>query len=180
MLAAELRLLKAEALLNQGKVDVAGPLIDDPLPDDASFARIEGRRCLLDAHRQIITARKSRQAPAAAIAALPTCIRLATDAGADAVRFDAEALSGLVFSMVGRRKEAEEILVAARDRAASAGDHYHEAAALVNLGMLRFGRSRYDESLPYFERVLSFDDLRPDAPACRRAQQRRHLLGAAG
>src|SRR4029453_5644837 len=44
-------------------------------------------------------------------------------------------------------------------KAAAAGDHYYEARALNDLGMGGVARSRWDEALQRFERVLSFDDL---------------------
>ena len=42
---------------------------------------------------------------------------------------------------------------------AERADVYREAQAINNLGMSRLIRNRFDDALPQFERVLSFNDL---------------------
>jgi CHAT domain-containing protein/Tfp pilus assembly protein PilF len=160
-LAVELRLLKAEALLFQGRIPAASPLLDAPVPDGPTFAGLRARRRLLAASRALVVARRAGQRPTEAMETLTDAMRLAREAGAEAVRFDAETLAGQILPVLGRRGEGEQILEAARDRAKSLGDHFHEASALLNLGMLRFVRSRFDEALPYFDRILSFSDIQP-------------------
>ena len=51
----------------------------------------------------------------------------------------------------------------ARSRdAAARGDQRREAVALNNMGMGRVSRGRFDEALPYFERVLGLERLRDE------------------
>jgi CHAT domain-containing protein/tetratricopeptide (TPR) repeat protein len=158
-IAVELRLLKVEALLFQGKLQDAAPLLDAPVSDGAPFAALRARRRLLEASRALIVQSRAGQRPTAAMEMAGEAARLAAEVGAEAVRLDAETLAGRILAGLGRRDEAQKMLEAARDRAAASGDHYHEAGALLNLGMMRFGRSRFDEALPYFDRILSFDDI---------------------
>ena len=47
-------------------------------------------------------------------------------------------------------------------RASSHNDKHHTAVALNNLGMARVVRNRFDEALPYFERVLTMTSLGDD------------------
>ena len=60
---------------------------------------------------------------------------------------------------VGQWAEAERRLNAVAVRAAAAGDRFQEARALNDLGMGSVVRARWDEALPRFERVLSFQEL---------------------
>ena len=77
----------------------------------------------------------------------------------DAV-LDVEVLDAQIRLRLGEWSEAESRLNAVAARASAAGSRYHEAVAFHNLGMGKFVRSRYDEALSWFERVLSFADLR--------------------
>ena len=52
-------------------------------------------------------------------------------------------------------KPATALLEGAAKDAAAHGDQRRTAIALNNLGMGRVARGRFDEALPYFERVLS-------------------------
>ena len=60
---------------------------------------------------------------------------------------------------LGKWAEAETRLNAFIAQAAAAGDRFQQARALNDLGMGGFVRGRWDEALPRFERVLSFQDL---------------------
>ena len=68
-------------------------------------------------------------------------------------------LDGQLRMRVGQWSEAERRLNAVAVRAAAAGDRFQEARALNDLGMGSVVRARWDEALPRFERVLSFQDL---------------------
>ena len=60
---------------------------------------------------------------------------------------------------LGRWDEGESVLNAAVVRATETNDRFHQAQALNNLGMGRFVRNRFDEALPWFERILSLTNL---------------------
>ena len=60
---------------------------------------------------------------------------------------------------LGQWSEAETRLNAFIARAEAAGDRFQQARALNDLGMGGVVRGRWDEALPRFERVLSFEDL---------------------
>ena len=160
--AADLRLLKAWALLLQSNPDAAGPLIDHALPADPAFAASRAQQRYLAGYRKLFRDKNGKADRPGAIATLEEAIRLAADANADGTRFDAESL--VIQLRGGPREEAEKTLTAARDRAIARGDRYYEASALMALGRFPFEEKRFDEALPYFERVLSFSSIQSSTP----------------
>ena len=61
---------------------------------------------------------------------------------------------------LGHWDEGDATLAAVTARAQAAGDVYRVAMAANNLGMGHVVRSRFDEALPFFERVLALDALK--------------------
>jgi CHAT domain-containing protein len=150
--AWKFRLLRAEIDIARLKFEGALPFLSAPLPGGREFDALRARQKYLEA--KILVAR--RQLPSA-LDALDKALQLAPPE--DNLRLDVEVVGGQVRLQLERWAEAESRLNAVVAAAADAGDRYHQALALNNLGMGRFVRSRWDQALSSFEQVLSLSDL---------------------
>ncbi len=146
------RLLRGEILLLQHHPAEAAALAAAPLPADPAFDALRARQKFLQALVQ-----RSEGRFEMALDTLETARRLAPDA--TDVQFDVAWLDGQLRMRLGRWSDAESRLNAVAARAATAGDRFQQARALNDLGMGSVVRSRWDEALARFERVLSFTDL---------------------
>ena len=146
------RLLGGEILLLQHQPSDVLPLVSAPLPAGVTFDHLRARQKYLEALVQ-----RSQNHFADALVTLETARRLAPDARE--VQFDVTWLDGQLRMRLGQWSEAETRLNAFIDTAAAAGDRFQQARALNDLGMGAVVRGRWDEALPRFQRVLSFQDL---------------------
>ena len=128
------------------------PLVTAEVPAGEQFDVVRARQKYLNA-RVLLTQNRLVDA----LTALETARRDAGDS--NDIRFDINWLDGQIKMRLGKWGEAESRLNEVITQAAAAGDHYHQARALNDLGMGGVVRARWDEALPRFERVLSFDDL---------------------
>jgi CHAT domain-containing protein len=150
--AGKVSLLKAEVFLYRRDHAPARELLATPFPDTPPFAALRARRLFLTGQLQLNEGRIDE-----AIGLFEQAARvgeLATD-----VEMDAKVLHGQAFVRTGRWEEADRILLDALSLAEKRRDRFRQASALHNLGMSRLLRSRFDAALPYFERVLSFDEF---------------------
>jgi CHAT domain-containing protein len=145
-------LLRAEVQLARVDLTAAAPALAAAPPAGASFDALRSRQQYLTARAFVIR----RDLPQA-LHALDAASALAPPD--DPVRMDIGVLTGQVRLQLGRWDDAESGLRETLARAQSAHDGYRQALALTNLGMARFIRSKWDEALPFFEDVLSFDGL---------------------
>ena len=147
------RLFGGEILLlqHQQPSDVL-PLVNAVVPSGTAFDGVRARQKYLEA-RLLLTQNRLADALAA--------LDAARGAAADSrdIRLDINWLDGQIRMRLGKWSEAESRLNNVITEAAAAGDHYHQARALNDLGMGGVVRGRWDEALQRFERVLSFDDL---------------------
>lgn len=137
-------------LLLRRDAPAARAILESLPPSGAPAAPLGARRTYLVGQTQLVEGRL-----AAALATLQNARRQAADASAGEIRLDIDALEGQILMRTGRWDDADALLRDVVTRAAAANDPYHEAVALLNLGMGRVVRSRYDEALPFFERVLA-------------------------
>lgn len=150
--AWRVRLLDAEVRLSRLQIPDALTILEAPVPDGEEFAPIRGRQLLLLA-RSMIVQRKLGEAQA-------MLGRIAAVAPEDReLRLDVELLSGQIEFRGGHWAEGESRLRAAAERAAREQDDYRQARALNDLGMSYVVRSRYDEALSWFERVLALRSI---------------------
>ncbi len=87
---------------------------------------------------------------------------LAQQTAAVDVALDADLYQGRLYLQTGRWDAGNALLQRAVTDAAARGDQRREAVALNNMGMGRVARGRFDEALPYFERVLALERLRDE------------------
>ena len=146
------RFLRGEILLLQHQPSEVLPLVTAPLPEGPAFDALRARQKYLEALVQ-----RSQNRFADALATLDAARRLAPDARD--VQLDIDWLDGQLRMRLGKWAEAESRLNDVVVRAAAAGDRFQEVRALNDLGMGSLVRGRWDEALPWFERVLSFRDL---------------------
>lgn len=146
------RLLRGEILFLQHQPSEVLPLVKATLPAGAAFDPLRARQKYLEA---LVLRGENRFADA--LATLEEARRLAP-ASRD-IQLDVACLDGQLRMRLGKWTQAESTLNAVVVQAAAAGDRYHEARALNDLGMGSLVRGRWDEALPRFERVLSFRDL---------------------
>ncbi len=146
------KLLRAEVLLATLDTQGAEPLLNAVLPPHASFAGLRGRQAYLRARAQVL-----RGSLEPALDALTNAAAMAPDDRT--LRFDTEVLAGQIRLRLQRWSEAETRLTAVVSEAERAGDRYHQALALNNLGMGRLVRNRCDEALGWFEQLLALPDI---------------------
>jgi CHAT domain-containing protein/Tfp pilus assembly protein PilF len=147
------RLIRAESLILQLKLAEARIDLSQPLPSAADFESLRARQKYLLAKEQV--------AEGSLLDALSTVDEGRHLPSTSDIQLDLDVLSGQIRSRLGRRAEGESLLLGAVEKAASLGDRYHQALALNDLGMGRLASNRFDEALPWFERVLSLTDLEP-------------------
>src|SRR3954471_12041491 len=148
------RLLRGEILLQQRQPADALSLVAASLPQARTFDRLRARQKYLQALVQ-----RSQNRFADALATLEAARQVTPDAGD--VQFDINWLDGQLRMRLGQWADAETRLNAVISAAAVAGDRFQQARALNGLGTGSGGRGRWDEALPRFQRVLSFEDLKP-------------------
>ncbi len=146
------RLLDAEAAVLDRDFAAAQSAIDASLPEAAAFDPLRARQRYLAARVHI--ARGQLQP---AHEALDQARRFSA-AGSEE-RLEIDHLDGQVLVRLGRSADGESLLSGVLETAGPS-DQYHQALALNDLGMSRLVRSQFDEALPYFERVASFDRVK--------------------
>ncbi len=145
----ELRLLEAESYLLQLQREPAAAILEEPLPEASAFDSLRPRRAYLAAYLQVLTGQSD-----AAMAALSTVAAEAQAAGLPEVALDATILRAQRLLRQGKFDVADRTLLDALNETTDAVA-YQRGAVLLNLGMSRFVRSRFDEALGYFEQVLT-------------------------
>lgn len=143
--------LRAEILIERLRLDEALPLVSRPLPPDRPYEPLRARQRYLEAMTDVARGRLQ-----AALQTLDGARRLASSPDVEA---DVEILAGQVAFRLGRWADGESRLSAAAAHAERRADQFHLIWALNDLGMGRVVRSRWDEALPWFERVLSFSSF---------------------
>lgn len=146
------RLLRAEVQIARLEMAAALPDLQASLPDGREFDPLRARQKYL--HAQIQVAQGQLQPASETLAAAAPLA-----AGDPDLELDLELLGSQVRVRLGRWQEADEHLQAVLARSTERNDRYRQALALNNLGMSRLVRNRFDEALPWFERVLAYDDL---------------------
>ena len=146
------RLLRAEIQVLDNKLaDVRPVVVDATLPDGPAFAALRSRQQYLAA--------RLRASEGKLPAALDLVRRARPRASGDD-RFEVDDFEGQLHLRLGQSSRGDSILRDVVARAASAGDRYHQALALNDLGMGSVVRHRYDEALPRFEQILRLAELR--------------------
>jgi tetratricopeptide (TPR) repeat protein len=145
-------LLQSEILLRQRKVPEAAQRLEKAPPDVSGFEPLRARYEFLKALLQLIQGHGAE-----ALVTLDRARKIAP--GASDVQMDIDALDGQLRYQLGQPEEGDARLNGVVKTAAGRGDRYHEALALLNLGMGRLTTSRYDEALPWFDRILALKDI---------------------
>lgn len=142
------RHLEAESLLYLLKPTEAAALVADALPGGAAFDSLRPRHAYLRAYASLLG---GKTAPA--LAELPDISAQAQSRGLLDVSLDAIVLQAQPLLRQGQFDVVDHMLVGALERATDTVA-YQRGAILLNLGMSRLVRNRFDEALTYFERVL--------------------------
>ncbi len=140
------RLLEATVLLLNRRAEPALPLLEGSMPDLPEFAAPAAERLLLQS-RALSYLHRTAEADAL----LARAQQAAEAAHATRVLTDVQIARGLRLESEGRSRESEAVLLQAREMARSVGSAYQESAILVNLGMNKVHKTRYDEAATYFE-----------------------------
>jgi len=135
-----------------------------PLPSGPEFTVVAARREML-AGRALLAQRKSADSGEA----LDRAHQLAIAAQDQETLSDIEILQGSRLLRQSRWDAAEQTLSVALKRARSTGLLYQQAGALMNLGMSRVDRHRYDEAIDYFQRASAI--AAPESSALYNAAQ---------
>jgi CHAT domain-containing protein len=146
------RLLRGEVLVQQHRAPDAMRLVSAVVPVATGFERVHARQRYLEALVQ-----RSQNRLHEALKTLDAARHLS--ASFPELQLDADWLDGQIRMRLGRMDEGEARLNDVVERAAAARDRFREARALNDLGMGAIRRSRCDEALQRFERVLSFHEI---------------------
>lgn len=146
------RLYRGEILLLQHQPGELPALVRAPIPAGGDFDAVRARQKFLEARLQLT----QNQLPDA-LATLERAKELAPQARD--IQLDIAWLDGQIRMRLGKWADGESRLNAVVTEAAAARDEYQQARALNDLGMGGVVRGRWDEALPRFERVLSFNSL---------------------
>jgi CHAT domain-containing protein/tetratricopeptide (TPR) repeat protein len=146
------RLLSCEVAILRRDFPAAQAVVKDQLPDGQAFDSLRARQRLLEAKLQV---EQGRLRPGHEILAQARQL-----AGSDSeIALEVDRLDGQVLVRLGELTEGEALLRSVLSTAGERSDRYNEVMALNDLGMSRVVRSRFDEALPYFERVIAKQDL---------------------
>jgi CHAT domain-containing protein len=146
-----LRLLNVDILLAAGRIDDAERALRD-LPANASqSAEAAGRQIYLAAR---VLVERGRLADA-----LATLQQAPSALGGSTVGLDVLRLEGQIRVRMNDWAGGIARLGEAAARAEAAGDQYRLAQALNDRGMSQLQRGRYDEALPWFERIAALPDV---------------------
>jgi CHAT domain-containing protein len=147
------RLLSAEIAILRRDFAAGERTIKDSIPEGTTFDSLRGYQRLLAAKLQIEQGQFR--------AGHETLSQARSLAAGDAVvALEVDRLDGQVLLRMGEWNGGEALLNAVVARAAATADRYHQATALNDLGRGLLARSRFDEALPYFDRVVAMRDLR--------------------
>jgi CHAT domain-containing protein len=144
------RLLRAEIRLADGQTSDAAAIASEHVASTPAFTAVRARQKYLTG-RLLVTTHRLEDA----FRVLDEAMGLARAASDNQLALDAGVLRGRAALQLARWDEGAAILTDVVDRARSGGDRSREAFALNTLGMGWLVRSRFDEALPYFERVLA-------------------------
>ncbi len=142
------RLLLCEALYRNGTPAQMLAEIRKPFPDGPEFAPLAARRKMLEGD-----ALDRLGLPRDATIARDYAHQLALDARDEETLIDVEIRQGARLAREQEWERAEATLSRALRRAESAGLRFEVAGALVNLGMSRIDRNRYEQAIDYFQRA---------------------------
>lgn len=142
------RLLEAETLLRDGRLDAAASVLSEPIPEHPSLRPLEARRWMLQGGLQIIRGKFEE-----AQKLLHQSEELAASLQAWDVLCDAQNWQGQLLFGMGRPAEADAMFHRELAQASAQRDSYHQALAFNGLGMIRLKQSRFDEAIPWFQRT---------------------------
>ena len=142
----QFRLLRAETLLNNGRAEVALAQLAEAIPRTPEFAPLAARRLMLRGQASSILNRRAE-----ATALLEEAHRAAEAAKAKDVLLDIELIQASRLLRMGQYDELEPLLGRALGRARALHTTFGEAGVLLNLGIIRVQRNRFDEAAGYFE-----------------------------
>lgn len=150
------RVLHSEILLAKRDPDQASQLTIAAVPAGSRFDAIRLRIQYLQARVEYLRGR------------LPQALAIIDKAGdsgheGTGTALEMGAFAGQLRIQLGQWDEGQAELNTVIERAARADDRYAEALALNVMGMGRTVRSRFDEALPWFERLLALRDLQETA-----------------
>jgi tetratricopeptide (TPR) repeat protein len=140
------RLLRAEALLEDGKSDAAVKLLGAIGESETVESAV--RRQVLLARLCIRRADLTQAYEMAAEARRIACAHGRTD-----LQVEADLRLGEILGRERRLDDAEASLESARNAAASIGDRFRAASATNGLGMVQMLRSHCDKAIPLFEQA---------------------------
>jgi CHAT domain-containing protein/Tfp pilus assembly protein PilF len=142
------RQLEVESRLYGLQPKEAEALLQEPLPAGPAFEKLRPRQEYLGAYAKILGGQAE-----AGLSALPDIAERAQALGLLDVALDALVLQAQTLLRRGKFDVADGMLLDALSRTSDAVAH-QRGLILLNLGMSRLVRNRFDEALLYFERVL--------------------------
>jgi CHAT domain-containing protein len=150
--AHQFRLLRAEILIAKPDLRTASELLGSGIPEGAEFASLRARERYLRARLQVAQGRLEE-----ALATADSVQSISAEASDS--RLDAEILAGQILLRLGKTSQGEARLKEADTAAAGLNDRYRQVLAINNIGMGFVFRNRFGEALPWFERILTYDDV---------------------
>jgi CHAT domain-containing protein len=146
------RLLSCEIAILRRDFPAAESVVRARLPDSSDFDALRARQRLLDAKLQV---EQGRVRPGHELLAQARQL-----AGSDPeIALEVDRLDGQALLRLGEWSKGEALLNSVLKTAVERGDRYNQATALNDLGRGLMARSRFDEALPFFERVMAMQGI---------------------
>ncbi|HXK03152.1 MAG TPA: CHAT domain-containing protein [Verrucomicrobiae bacterium] len=140
------RLLRSEVMLYNLRAEEVLAYLSDPVPAGAAFRALAARKEMLEGQAHSILGHADQ-----ADRLLAGAHQAAEAAGAQDVAMEVEVIQGPILIRRGLYDEAEWVLARALARAQAEHSSYAEGSALINLGMIRLRKHRYDDAAGFFE-----------------------------
>src|SRR5262249_7033020 len=126
----------------------AAPILTGPFPAVERSPELQARLLTFQA-----VLNPERKPPGEVLEMFHRAQELARSAGATDALLDSQYWEGRSLWQ-SKPKDAEKVLLAARESALRTGDRYHDALAVNLLGMIEFKAGRYEEAIGWFQKTL--------------------------
>jgi CHAT domain-containing protein len=149
------RFLRCDILAMSHRAEEIVLELADPIPQTPAYAGLAARKLMLEGQAQSLL---SNQAGAEAL--LDRARQAAEAANAQDVLVETDIIRGPIVAQLRGAEQGERILVRALKTAQASHAHFSEANILMNLGVIRSRKNRWEEAANLFEQALAVSETR--------------------
>jgi tetratricopeptide (TPR) repeat protein len=149
------RFLRCDILAMSHRAEEIVLELADPIPQTPAYAGLAARKLMLEGQAQSLL---SNQAGAEAL--LDRARQAAEAANAQDVLVETDIIRGPIVGQLRGAEQGERILARALKTAQASHAHFSEANILMNLGVIRSRKNRWEEAANLFEQALAVSETR--------------------